>query len=527
MTVRQRFLFCVLLLPLATLWLSRYWPALHWLWLFIVPYLTIGLYDILQKKRTILRNYPVIGHIRYLFEYIRPEIQQYFVESDLNGAPIPREFRSLVYQRAKKETDTRPFGTIINVYENGYEWVNHAIVARHVDAQTLRVSFGGPECSKPYLASPLNISAMSFGALSKHAILALNKGARMGNFFHNTGEGGITDYHRQHGGDLVWQIGTGYFGCRDVDGHFHPDKFREKATDDQVKMIEIKISQGAKPGHGGILPAAKVTEEIAIIRDVPMGKDVISPPNHSAFDSPLALMEFIARLRELSGGKPIGFKLCLGKKAEFLSICKAMLESGITPDFITVDGGEGGTGAAPIEFTNSVGYPIREGLHFIHSALCGIGVRDKLKLIAAGKSMSAYHMVRLGALGADAVNSGRGMMFALGCIQARHCNTDKCPTGIATQNPARYKMLDVTDKGVRVFNYHKAMIEALADLLSVVGANSLTDVQAEFVNRRTGPGSIQTYEEIYPQMPSGALLNEATIPDDWRKYWDRCSAKHW
>jgi len=507
--------------------LGQTWSWTNWLWCLLAPYILVGVYDILQRRRTVLRLYPVIGHIRYFFEYIRPEIQQYFVESDLNGKPISREFRSLVYQRAKRQTDTRPFGTIIDAYNNGYEWINHCMNPVTVNADILRVGFGEVHCAKPYSVSPLNISAMSYGALSKNAILALNRGAKMGNFFHNTGEGGITDHHLEYGGDLVWQIGTGYFGCRDSMGKFNPELFAKKAKIESVRMIEIKISQGAKPGHGGILPAAKVTEEIARIRCVEMGRDIISPPGHSAFSNPIELLQFVKELRELSAGKPVGFKLCLSRKSEFLGLCKAMLETGITPDFITVDGGEGGTGASPIEFTNSVGYPLREGLHFINNALVGVGMRDRIKLIAAGKSLSAYHMVRLAALGADTINSGRGMMFALGCIQARHCNNDKCPTGVATQNPARYKRLDVTDKGVRVYNYHNAMIHALADLLGAIGVTSMKDVQPAHINRRVSHSRVATYEEIYPQFPVNFLLNDATVPTEWERDWESSAAGRW
>jgi len=527
MTVRHTFLVSIIVLPLVILLVSYVWSPILWAFLIVIPYILVGIYDLFQKRKTVLRIYPVIGHIRYLFEYIRPEIQQYFVESDLNGKPISREFRSLVYQRAKNVTDTRPFGTIIDVYKNGYEWINHGMSPVHVQPESLRTTFGKLNCEKPYDASPLNISAMSYGALSKHAILALNRGASMGGFFHNTGEGGISPYHTEFNGDLVWQIGTGYFGCRDSEGNFDAELFARKAVSDQVKMIEIKISQGAKPGHGGILPAAKLTEEIAKIRHVPLGQDVISPSHHTAFSNPTEMLEFIVQLRELSGGKPVGFKLCLGKKQEFLGICKAMLETGITPDFITVDGGEGGTGAAQIEFTNSVGTPLREGLHFINNALRGIGLRDQLHLICAGKSLSAYHMIRLAALGADTVNSARGMMFALGCIQARHCNNDKCPSGVATQNPARYRQLDVTDKGVRVFNYHSAMVKAVAELLGQLGINSLTEVKPEHVNRRINHNTVVTYEEVYPELEEGFLLNDATIPDQWQKHWDNCSQSHW
>ena len=527
MTVRQFYVISCFVGPLLILFLSWLWPPVLWLFVLVVPYILIGIYDITQIKRTVLRIYPVIGHIRYLFEYIRPEIQQYFVETDLNGTPIPREFRSLVYQRAKKQTDTRPFGTIIDTYKNGYEWINHAMVPLHLEPEALRQDIGEIHCSKPYSASPLNISAMSYGALSKNAVLALNRGASLGSFFQNTGEGGLTDYHRKYGGDIVWQIGTGYFGCRNDLGQFNPELFAQKACEDQVKMIEIKISQGAKPGHGGMLPGAKVSEEVALIRHVEIGKDVISPPYHSAFSSPVELMNFIVLLRELSGGKPVGFKLCLGKKSEFLAICKAMLETGITPDFITVDGGEGGTGAAPVELTNSVGTPVREGLSFIHNSLIGIGLRDQIKIIAAGKLISAFHMLRLAALGADALNSARGMMFALGCIQARHCNTDKCPTGVTTQNPARYKMLDVTDKGVRVFNYHQATTKMLAELVGLLGVTSLTDVKPWHINRRVNQHSVQTYEDIYPEMETGFLLSDATMSDEWQRDWDRCESGRW
>lgn len=527
MTVRQFFVSSCIIVPSAILLLSWFWTSILWSYILFLPYLLVGLYDITQKKHTLLRIYPVIGHIRYLFEYIRPEIQQYFVESELNGTPISREFRSLVYQRAKKQTDTRPFGTIIDTYKNGYEWINHCMVPRHLEAENLLLTIGEANCNKPYLSSPLNISAMSYGALSKNAVMALNRGASLGNFYQNTGEGGITDYHRKHGSDLVWQIGTGYFGCRDSHGNFHPELFALKATEDQVKMIEIKISQGAKPGHGGFLPGAKVSEEVALIRNVEIGKDVISPACHSAFSTPLELLHYIKTLRELSGGKPVGFKLCLGNKSEFLGICKAMLETGITPDFITVDGGEGGTGAAPIELTNSVGYPVREGLSFIHNAIRGIGMRDQVKIIAAGKLISAFHMMRFAALGADAVNSARGMMFALGCIQARHCNTDKCPTGITTQNPSRYNLLDVTDKGVRVFNYHQSTVKMLAELVGLLGVDSLSAVKPHHINRRVNQHTIQTYEDIYPDMESGFLLSDATMPDRWQKDWDRADSSRW
>ncbi len=506
---------------------SMIWPAASYAWFVIVPIFLLGLYDIQQRKKTVLRIYPVIGHIRYLFESIRPEIQQYFVESDTNGAPFSREYRALIYQRAKTERDTRPFGTIFDVYRNGYEWINHSIRPKPITHHRPRIKIGGPDCKHPYEASVLNISAMSYGALSKTAILALNKGAKMGGFSHNTGEGGISPYHLEHAGDLVWQIGTGYFGCRDAMGNFDPNHFRQKAALDVVKMIEVKISQGAKPGHGGILPAIKLTPEIADIRGVRMGRDVVSPAAHSAFSTPKELLEFIAHLRDLSGGKPIGFKLCIGDKSEFLGICKAMLETGIAPDFITVDGSEGGTGAAPIEMVNSVGMPLREGLVFVHNALIGCGLRDRIKIIASGKVVSSFHMVRLFALGADSINTARAMMMALGCIQARSCHNDKCPTGIATQQAIRFNALDVDLKADRVANYHRKNIENLVKLVAGAGATKVEDISARHVNRRVSETKVQPYAEIYEFLDQGVLLSPDTRPKTWAGYWDRANASHW
>jgi len=499
-------------------------PGLQFLNWLLLPLLVLALYDTLQKRHTILRIYPVIGHFRYLFESVRPEIQQYFVEDNLNGRPISREFRDLVYQRAKGVNDTRPFGTQFDVYRNGYEWLNHSLAPKPENHLHPRIVVGGSHCQHPYAASPLNISAMSYGALSKNAIMALNKGAAMGGFAHNTGEGGISPYHLKFGGDLIWQIGTGYFGCRDAKGQFCPDTFADKAKDAAVKMIEIKLSQGAKPGHGGILPAAKLTEEIARIRHVPMGQDVISPPAHTAFDSPKGLLRFVERLRQLSGGKPVGFKLCIGHKHEFLALCKAMLELQITPDFITVDGGEGGTGAAPIELTNSVGMPLRDGLVFVHNALVGCGLRNNIRLIASGKAISAFHVFRLMALGADMVNVARAMMLALGCIQSRSCNSDRCPTGIATQNPARYRALDVDDKAQRVANYHAAMIRHLNELVAAAGLDSIEQIGPQHVNHRQHGGDIKSFAEIYTWLQAEALLEEKLIPESWRRDWQLADA---
>ncbi len=527
MTAKHGFVLISIISTLLILLISQYWSPMYWAFVVVLPLILLGIYDILQKPHTILRIYPVIGHVRYLFESVRPEIQQYFVESDINGTPINREFRSLVYQRAKGNNDTRPFGTQFDVYRNGYEWVNHSLNPKVVTNHHPRVVFGGPHCKQPYAASPLNISAMSFGALSKNAISALNKAAKRGAFYHNTGEGGISPYHLVGGADLVWQIGTGYFGCRDERGNFDADKFAERATYDVVKMVEIKLSQGAKPGHGGILPVAKLTQEIADIRHVPMGQDVISPPAHSVFDSPAGLLEFVEKLRKLSGMKPVGFKLCVGSTVEFLSIVKAMLETGITPDFITVDGGEGGTGAAPIELTNSVGTPLRDGLIFVNNALIGTGLRDRIRIIASGKALSAFHMIRLMALGADTVNAARAMMFALGCIQSRSCNTDHCPTGVATQNPARFKALDIEHKSKRVANYHAAMIENLLELIAVAGLESLDQLEPGHINRRVSGTNVKNYSELYPSISCNCLLTESSIPPVWQSGWKQATATAW
>ena len=527
MTMRQVFIFSSIAISILVLYLSYYWSSVLWLFLIIVPLILLGISDLIQRKKALLRLYPVIGHFRYMLEYVRPEIQQYFIESDTNGMPISREFRTLVYQRAKGTKDTRPFGTVFDVYRSGYEWINHSLAPSKIKNKDPRILFGEANCKKPYAASPLNISAMSYGALSKTAIMALNKGAKLDSFAHNTGEGGVSPYHLKYGGDLIWQIGTGYFGCRNATGGFDEALFKQTSANDVIKMIEIKLSQGAKPGHGGILPGSKVTQEISDIRGVEIGKDVISPPAHSTFNTPKGLLEFVVKLRELSGGKPVGFKLCIGNKIEFLAICKAIIETGITPDFITIDGSEGGTGAAPIELTNSVGMPLWDAIPFVHNALRGIGVRNKVRIIAAGKIISAFHMLRVIALGADTINSARGMMFALGCIQARHCNTDTCPTGVATQNPARYKALDVTDKGERVANYHRSMIHHLVDLLEVAGLHSTEDIKPHHLQRRVNGATIKSFAELYENIETDSLLAGNTIPEDWKKSWDQANADKW
>ncbi|RMG46731.1 MAG: FMN-binding glutamate synthase family protein [Acidobacteria bacterium] len=492
-----------------------------WCLVVIVPLVVLGLVDMFQTSHAIRRNFPVIGHLRYVLESLRPEIRQYFVESDLEENPISREKRSIVYQRAKGELDTLPFGTRADVYRVGYEWIAHSMapVDASGEAESYRVAIGEGRCAKPYRAALLNVSAMSFGSLSANAILALNEGARLGGFYHNTGEGGISPYHLKPGGDLVWQIGTGYFGCRKPDGTFCPESFQKGAAHEQVRMIEVKLSQGAKPGHGGILPGRKVTEEIARIRHVPAGKDVISPPAHTAFRTPRELLAFLDELRELSGGKPVGFKLCVGRRRDFLAIVKAMVETGSHPDFITVDGGEGGTGAAPLEFSNSVGMPLADGLNFVHNALVGAGLREKVKIIAAGKITTGFHVLHKIALGADLTNAARAMMIALGCIQALKCNTNQCPVGVATQDPRLMRGLVVADKARRVANFQRKTVEAAFELLGAAGLRRPDELGPQHIFRRTASGQIRSLAEIHPPLSPGALL-DGSAPEEWLRLWD-------
>jgi len=506
--MRKLFIFSTIVILTALIGWTFLWKPAVWSLVIFVPFFILGIYDLLQTKHTITRNFPVFGHLRFLMEDLRPKVYQYFIESDTNGTPFNRQSRSVIYQRAKKVDDTRPFGTELDVYENGYEWLNHSIAALDHSKLNLdpRVTVGGPQCKQPYSASVYNISAMSFGSLSQNAILALNSGAKIGDFAHNTGEGGLSNYHLQPGGDIIWQIGTGYFSCRHKDGTFDYDAFKQRAVLPQVKMIEIKLSQGAKPGHGGILPAAKVTPEIARIRLVEMGEDVISPPYHTAFSTPLELMSFIKQLRELSEGKPIGFKLCVGHKSEFLAICKAMVVTGIYPDFITVDGGEGGTGAAPLEFSNSVGMPLREALAFIYDALTGFDLKKHIKIIASGKVATGFDLVKNFALGADMCNSARGMMFALGCIQALECNTNTCPTGVATQDKSLMKGLVVGEKKDRVASFHKATVSSAIQMIGAAGLKHPCDIHRMFIYRRVSNNQIQTYGELFPYIPKGSLL---------------------
>jgi glutamate synthase domain-containing protein 2 len=525
--MRNRFYFFAIVSLILASALTWFWFPAVWLLAFVVGIVILGIYDIFQTKHTILRNYPVGGHGRWIMEWLRPMMYQYFIESETDGVPVNRMFRSVVYQRAKGVLDTVPLGTKMDTYRTGYEWMDHSLMARRADEldQGPRVVVGGSDCKQPYSASILNISAMSFGALSKHAILALNGGAKIGGFAHNTGEGGLSPHHLEPGGDLIWQIGTGYFGCRDEGGHFSEQLFTEKSTLSNVKMIEIKLSQGAKPGHGGILPAIKNTPEIAEIRGVPPYTQVDSPPTHSAFSTPLEMMQFIQLLRELSGGKPIGFKLCIGRKSEFIALCKAMVETVIKPDFITVDGGEGGTGAAPLEYTNSVGTPLREGLAFVIDCLIGFDLKKDIRVVASGRIFSGFHIVRLLAQGADLCNSARGMMMALGCIQSLECNKNSCPTGVATQQASLYKGLVVADKKLRVANFHKGTIEAVVELIAAAGLTNTDQLKRCHIQRRVSAEQVRCYDEIYPSMELGCLLQEP-YPEYFNKLMDNAHAEN-
>ncbi len=497
----------------------------------------VGIFDLQQSKSSILRNYPIIGHLRFLLEFIRPEIRQYFIESDTDATPFSRAQRSLVYQRAKGEPDKRPFGTQLDVHAEGYEWMNHSVAPSKIASHDFRVWIGGEPgaaaegaqpCTQPYHASIFNISAMSFGALSANAILSLNAGAKRGGFAHDTGEGSISVHHRVHGGDLIWEVASGYFGCRNDDGSFNADKFSANARDPQVKMIELKLSQGAKPGHGGVLPGPKVTIEIAAARGVPQGIDCISPASHSAFSTPIEMMQFIARLRELSGGKPTGFKLCIGHPWEWFAMVKAMLATGITPDFIVVDGTEGGTGAAPLEFTDHVGAPLQEGLRLVHNTLRGVGLRDRVRVGCAGKIISAFDIIRMMALGADWCNSARGFMFALGCLQAQTCHTGHCPTGVTTQDPVRQKALVVGDKAERVYNFHQQTLHALMELVQAAGVAHPGDITAHHIVRRGSDQKVQSLAQaLLTQMPDRALLDSdlQALPVIFRQTWPQASAE--
>ncbi|CEG55580.1 FMN-binding glutamate synthase family protein [Legionella fallonii] len=518
---RQWYLgFAVMLAVLLALFIMLH--DVKWFGFFLIPIIVLWIYDVLQRKHTLLRNFPVIGHLRFFLEFIRPEIQQYFIATDESELPFNREIRSLIYQRAKNERDTIPFGTERDILSIGYTWALHSLAPKHASEVDRRIIVGGPDCTKPYSASRLNISAMSFGSLSGKAIMALNKGAQIGGFAHNTGEGGLSPYHLQ-GGDIIFQIGTAYFGCRDSEGNFSEHEFQIESAREEVKMIEIKLSQGAKPSHGGILPAAKLTEEIARVRKVPMGKDVLSPIAHSTFDTPVGLLYFVKRLRELSGGKPVGFKLCLGRRDEFLAICKAMLKTNILPDFITVDGAEGGTGAAPEEYTNFIGTPLEAGLVFVHNALVGINVRDKIRVICSGKITNGFDILRNIALGADMCNAARAMMMATGCVQSKQCNANTCPTGIATQNKRLQYGLVVDEKKVRVANFHKNTIKSFYEMVGALGLSNPSDLRPYHIMRRVAIGEVKTLDKIYTYCTPGQFL-ENNIPEKYKIYWELADA---
>lgn len=500
------------------------------LWVLLLTGLVVvGVYDLQQKSHAILRNYPIIGHLRFLLEFVRPELRQYFIEGDHDAVPFSRSQRSLVYARAKGETDKVPFGTQVDVHAVGYEWLTHSISPTVIASHDFRVQVGGAQCTKPYSISLFNVSAMSFGALSANAIMALNLGAKRGGFAHDTGEGSISRYHREHGGDLIWEIGSGYFGCRNEDGTFNAERFKKNASSPQVKMIEIKLSQGAKPGHGGVLPGPKVTPEIAEARGVPVGVDCVSPAAHSSFSTPTELLQFVQTLRDMSEGKPVGFKLCIGHPWEWFGIAKAMISTGILPDFIVVDGSEGGTGAAPLELTDHMGMPMLEGLRLVHNTLVGLNLRQHIRLGASGKIISGFDVVRTVALGADWCNSARGFMFALGCIQAQTCHTGNCPTGVTTQDPKRQIALVVPNKSERVQNFHRQTLESVQEMLQATGLMHPADLSLKHIMRRMSDHEVKNLDSLMLSLAPGVLLNSQD-PQDlqglFQQYWADASPDH-
>lgn len=491
-----------------------------WWWIAALPLLcvaVVGVFDLVQRRHSVLRNYPVIGHLRYLLERLRPELQQYFVERNFDGRPFDRDVRSIVYERAKGTDAEEPFGTERDVYSDGYEFLVHSMAPVSEPDRAPRVRIGGPDCTRPYDMALLNVSAMSFGSLSANAILALNTGAARGGFAHDTGEGGLSEYHLRPGGDLVWEIGTGYFGCRTRDGGFDEREFKDKAAQDAVKCVSLKLSQGAKPGIGGVLPGAKVNAEIARVRDVPQGQTVISPPYHRVFATPRELVRFVARMRELAGGKPAGFKLCLGSRRQFLAVCKAMLAENVTPDFIVVDGAEGGTGAAPLEFADHVGMPLTEGLITVHNALVGVGLRDRIRLGASGKVATGADMVKRMVQGADYTNAARAMMFAVGCIQAQRCHTNTCPVGVTTQDPRRARALDVGDKSERVHRFQQATVASAVKIMASMGVRHPGELRPHLLRRRIGAHEVRSYAELYTWLEAGELV--ADPPPGWADDW--------
>ncbi|MGB7757875.1 MAG: FMN-binding glutamate synthase family protein [Salinisphaera sp.] len=503
--------------------LAIFVPVWLWAWSVLALLALLGAYD-LRSDHNVLRNFPIIGHLRYMMEFLRPELRQYFFESETSGRPFNREQREVIYKRARGEPDTSPFGTMRDFEDAGFSFSHHSMAPKTLGDEHARITIGNGQCSQPYHSSRLNISAMSFGSLSGNAVAAMNRGAKLGNFAQDTGEGAISDYHREHGGDLIWEIASAYFGCRHKDGSFNAEEFAEKANAEQVKMIEIKISQGAKPAHGGLLPGKKVTAEIARVRDIEQGQDCQSPATHPEFNTPRGLLEFMQKLRELTHGKPVGFKLCLGHPHEFMGICKAMLETGITPDFITVDGAEGGTGAAPTEFEDFIGTYINEALPFVNNCLRGIGLRDDIVVIASGKVAMGYDMVVKLALGADMCNAARGFMFSTGCIQSRRCHTDTCPTGVATQDPSRAKALEVMSKSLQVRNFHDATLKSFMDIAGALGVDSPDELAPIHVYHRPEYGPAETYEHMHPTVGSGDFINDR-VPDAYKRDWQRASAE--
>ncbi|MEU5310872.1 FMN-binding glutamate synthase family protein [Streptomyces sp. NPDC021562] len=498
-----------------------------WWLLVAVPVLLLallGAWDLLQHRHSVLRNYPVLGHARFLMERIRPELQQYFIERNYDGRPFDRDVRSIVYERAKGTDAEEPYGTERDVYQTGYEFLVPSMAPRAVPKEQPRVRIGGPDCARPYDMALLNVSAMSFGSLSANAVLALNGGAAAGGFAQDTGEGGLSEYHLRPGGDLVWEIGTGYFGCRTPEGDFDPAEFSDKAAHDHVKCVSLKLSQGAKPGIGGVLPGAKVNAEIARVRDVPEGQTVVSPPYHRVFSTPRELVRFIARMRELSGGKPAGFKLCVGSRRQFLAVCKAMLEEGTAPDFIVVDGAEGGTGAAPLEFADHVGTPLTEGLLTVHNALVGTGLRDRIRIGASGKIATGTDLVKRMVQGADYGNAARAMMFAVGCIQAQRCHTNTCPTGVTTQDPRRARALHVPDKTARVQRFQEATVASALQIMASMGVTDPAQLRPHMLRRRVDPFTERSYEELYEWLRPGQLLAEP--PASWAADWNAADPDH-
>ncbi len=525
MVVRKQFYLISTVSLVISLALTHISTAAWWLVGLLALLSILGIYDIFQRKKNILRNYPVWGHWRFFLLKIRPMIQQYFINSDESGVPFNKKTRDLVYARSQKSLDYMPFGTQMDVHAVGFEWVNHTMQPITVKDTDPRVIIGSHHCQHPYAASVFNISATSFGAISPEAVQALNLGASKGGFYQNTGEGGVSRYHTIEGGDIVFQVGTGYFGCRGNDDGFDAVEFQKRAQLPSVKMIEIKLSQGAKPAHGAILPGSKVNAEIAEARGVEVGKDVESPASHSAFSTPKELLAFITQLRELSGGKPVGIKLCLGNRIEFMNLTKAMLNHDMRPDFITIDGCEGGTGAAPVEFTDHIGVPLNEGIIFIHNTLVGCGIRDQITLIASGKVVTGFDLMTKLALGADICNSARGMFFALGCVQSRRCHDNTCPTGITTQNSALRYGLDIQDKGQRVYQFHKETIHSFLQVMGAASVDNCTKLHPSIIHRRTSRNEAKSYDEIFEYINRSSLI-DGTASETYLKYWQSATGVH-